>query len=69
MVDGFSYATRKPIFVSLHTSAGTGNGIGNIITAFLNKKLSTLVSGQQKRQMLVGDPLLANRGPETIVQP
>jgi len=38
MADGYSQATRKPAVVSLHTSAGTGNGMGNIMTAFLNKR-------------------------------
>lgn len=69
MADGFSQATRKPVIVSLHTSAGTGNGMGNIMTAYLNKTPLILISGQQTREMLIGDPLLANRGPETMVQP
>ena len=69
MADGYSQATRKPVAVSLHTHAGTGNGMGNIMTSYLNKTPLILISGQQTREMLIGDPLLANRGPETMVQP
>src|ERR1700760_329530 len=47
MADGFSQATRKPVVVSLHTSAGTGNGMGNIMTAFLKKKPPILNTGAQ----------------------
>ena len=34
MADGFSQANKKPAFVNLHTSAGTGNAMCNIMTAF-----------------------------------
>jgi benzoylformate decarboxylase len=37
MADGFAQATGKPALLNLHTSAGTGHGMGNIMTAFLNK--------------------------------
>lgn len=36
MAGGFSEATRKPVVVSLHTSAGTGNAMVREITT--NKK-------------------------------
>ena len=69
MADGFSQATRKPVVVSLHTSAGTGNGMGNIMTAFLNKTPLILIAGQQTREMLIGEPMLANRDAETMPKP
>lgn len=69
MADGYSQATRKPVAVSLHTSAGTGNAMSSIATAFMNKTPLVLVAGQQTREMLIGDPLLGNRGPESMVQP
>src|SRR5580700_4030160 len=37
MADGFAQATGKPVLLNLHSSAGTGNGMGNIMTAFENK--------------------------------
>ena len=69
MADGYSQATRKPVVVSLHTSAGTGNGMGNIMTAFLNKTPLILIAGQQTREMLIGEPMLANRDADAIAKP
>ena len=69
MADGYSQATRKPVVVSLHTSAGTGNGMGNIMTAFLNKTPLIVIAGQQTREMLIGEPMLANREAETLPKP
>ena len=69
MADGFSQATRKPVVVSLHTSAGTGNGMGNIMTAFLNKTPLIIIAGQQTREMIIGEPLLTNREAETMPKP
>jgi len=53
MADGFAQATRRPALVNLHTSAGTGNGMGNIMTAFLNKTPLIITAGQQARNDLV----------------
>src|SRR6476660_4608085 len=36
MADGFSQATNKPVLVNLHSAAGTGNGMCNIMTAYKN---------------------------------
>jgi benzoylformate decarboxylase len=69
MADGYSQATRKPVLVSLHTSAGTGNGMGNIMTAAHNKTPLVIVAGQQTREMLIGEPMLANREPEMMPKP
>ena len=69
MADGYSQVTRKPVVVSLHTSAGTGNGMGNIMTAFLNKTPLVIIAGQQTREMLIGEPMLTNREPEMMPKP
>ena len=69
MADGFSQATRKPVVVSLHTSAGTGNGMGNIMSAFLNKTPLVIIAGQQTREMLIGEPMLTNRDAEMMPRP
>jgi benzoylformate decarboxylase len=58
MADGFAQATRHPALVNLHTSAGTGNGMGNIMTAFLNKTPLIITAGQQTREMILCDPML-----------
>lgn len=67
--DGYAQATRKPAVVSLHTAAGTGNGMGNIMTAFLNKTPLVIIAGQQTREMLIGDPFLTNRNSTIMPQP
>jgi benzoylformate decarboxylase len=69
MADGFAQATRNPAVCVLHTAAGTGNGMGNIISAFLNKTPLIIIAGQQTRQMLLGDPYLTNREATKLPEP
>lgn len=69
MADGFAQATGKPVLVNLHTSAGTGNGMGNIMTAFQNKTPLIITAGQQTREMIVCDPLLTNRDETMLPKP
>jgi benzoylformate decarboxylase len=69
MADGFSQSTNKPALVNLHTSAGTGNGMGNIMTAFQNKTPLIITAGQQTREMLLCEPLLTNRDETTLPRP
>src|SRR6202048_5312969 len=45
MADGFAQATGKPTLLNLHTSAGTGHGMGNIMTAFQKKKPLIITAG------------------------
>ena len=49
MADGFAQATGKPALLNLHTSAGTGNGMGNIIGAFQNKTPTSTVHLRHSR--------------------
>src|ERR1700760_673009 len=46
MADGFAQATGKPALLNLHTSAGTGNGMGNIMGAFQNKTPLIITAGE-----------------------
>jgi benzoylformate decarboxylase len=69
MADGFAQATRRPTLLNLHTSAGTGNGMGNIMTAYLNKTPLIITAGQQTREMLLCEPLLANRDETMLPRP
>jgi benzoylformate decarboxylase len=69
MADGYAQATGKPVLVNLHTSAGTGNGMGNIMTAFQNKTPLIITAGQQTREMIVCDPLLTNRDETMLPRP
>jgi benzoylformate decarboxylase len=69
MADGFAQATRKPALLNLHTSAGTGNGMGNIMTAYQNKTPLIITAGQQTREMILCDPLLTNRDETMLPRP
>jgi benzoylformate decarboxylase len=69
MADSFAQATGKPALVSLHTAAGTGNGMGSIMTAFQNKTPLIIIAGQQTREMLLLEPLLTNREETTLPKP
>lgn len=69
MADGFAQAIRKPVLVNLHTSAGTGNGMGNIMTAYQNKTPLIITAGQQTREMVLCEPLLTNRDETMMPRP
>jgi hypothetical protein len=69
MADGFAQATGRPVLVNLHTSAGTGNGMGNIMTAFQNKTPLIITAGQQTTEMIICDPLLTNRDETMLPRP
>jgi benzoylformate decarboxylase len=59
MADGYAQVTGRPAFVNLHTSAGLGNGIGNMTNAQANGTPLVVTAGQQDRRHLHHDPLLA----------
>src|SRR6202142_1997705 len=69
MADGFAQATKKPVLLNLHSCAGTGNGMCNIMTAYQNKTPLIITAGQQTREMLLGDPYLTNRDETTLPRP
>lgn len=69
MADGFAQATMQPTLAVLHTVAGTGNAMGNIMTAFLNKSPLVIIAGNQARPYLVADPYLTDRQPELLPLP
>jgi benzoylformate decarboxylase len=60
MADGFAQATNKPVFVNLHSCAGPGNGMGNILGAFQNKTPLIITAGDQTREMALSEPYLTN---------
>ena len=60
MADGYAQATRRPALVNLHTVAGVGHAMGNLICAFYNKTPLIVTAGQQTREMLLLEPYLAN---------
>ena len=69
MADGFAQATKKPVLVNLHTAAGTGNGMGNIMAAFQNKTPLIITAGQQTREMALSEPFLTNIDETVLPRP
>jgi benzoylformate decarboxylase len=60
MADGFAQATGRAALVNVHTGAGLGNTLGNLMTASLNKTPLIVTAGQQTREMLLMEPWLTN---------
>ncbi|MFE9203843.1 benzoylformate decarboxylase [Micromonospora sp. NPDC007230] len=69
MADGYAQATGRPAHVNLHTAPGTGNGMGNLVTAWHNKTPLIVSAGQQTREMLLLEPRLASRRAAELTQP
>src|SRR4051794_15645860 len=59
MADGYAQATGRPAFLNLHTSAGLGNGIGNLTNAKANGTPLVVTAGNADRRHLIADPLLS----------
>ena len=69
IADGYAQATRKPALVNVHTAAGLGNAMGNLLTAFQNRTPLIVTAGNQTREMLLMEPWLTNVQPELLPQP
>ncbi|MFI6161517.1 benzoylformate decarboxylase [Micromonospora sp. PTRAS2] len=69
MADGYAQATGRPAHVNLHTAPGTGNGMGNLVTAWHNKTPLIVSAGQQSREMLLLEPRLASPRAAELTQP
>jgi benzoylformate decarboxylase len=63
MADGYAQATGRPAFLSLHTSAGLGNALGNLTNAVAMGSPLVVTAGQQDLRHLATEPLLS--GPLT----
>src|ERR1700761_4270069 len=60
MADGYAIGMQRPVLVNIHTSAGTGNAMGSIIGATLNKTPLIITAGQQSRKMMLMEAFLTN---------
>ncbi|QLA14067.1 benzoylformate decarboxylase [Desulfolutivibrio sulfodismutans] len=69
VAEGLSQGLRAPVVVNVHTNAGLGNAMGNLITAALGKTPLIVTAGQQTRAMLLGEPFLANTDAEALPKP
>ncbi|MFD5566149.1 benzoylformate decarboxylase [Kitasatospora griseola] len=69
MADAFAQVTGRPALVNLHSSAGTGNAIGNLVAAYHAHTPLIVTAGQQHRELLIGEPYLANREATVLPRP
>ncbi len=69
MADGYAQATGRPALVNLHTFAGVGHAVGNLICAYYNKTPLIVTAGQQTREMLLIEPYLTNVQPTETPKP
>lgn len=69
IADGISQSIRKPVLVNVHTSVGTANSMGSILTAYQNKTPLIITAGNQTREMLIIEPLLTNIQPTLLPMP
>jgi benzoylformate decarboxylase len=69
MADAFAQVTQRPALVNLHSSAGLGNALGNLVTAYHGNTPLIVTSGQQHRELVIGDPYLGNREAVTMPKP
>ena len=69
MADTFAQVTRRPALVNLHSSAGLGNALGNLVASFHANTPLIVTSGQQHRELVIGEPYLGNREATTMPKP
>jgi thiamine pyrophosphate-dependent acetolactate synthase large subunit-like protein len=69
MADAFAQVTRRPALVNLHSSAGLGNALGNLVAAYHGSTPLIVTSGQQHRELVIGEPYLGNREAITMPKP
>ncbi|MGW1885927.1 thiamine pyrophosphate-binding protein [Streptomyces sp. NPDC001970] len=69
MADGFAQTTRRPALVNVHSSAGLGNSIGNLVAAHHGHTPLIVTAGRQHRELLIGEPYLGNRDATNMPRP
>ncbi|MET8331404.1 benzoylformate decarboxylase [Streptomyces sp. NPDC005181] len=69
MADAFAQVTRRPALVNLHSSAGLGNSLGNLVAAYHGHTPLIVTAGQQHRELMIGEPYLGNREATNMPKP
>ena len=69
IADGYSQATGRPVFVSLHAAAGLGMAMGSLVNAQVLGTPLVIMSGQQSRAMLTLEAQLTIRDAIVIPRP
>ncbi len=63
---GYSFMKNEAAVVNLHTTAGTGNAMGAIVTAWHAQAPLLITAGQQDRRQIRADPFLWGRQAEFV---
>src|SRR5262249_28586129 len=69
MADGYAQASGTAAVVNLHSAVGVGHGLGNLFTAYRNRRPLLVIAGQQARSMLTGEPFLFAEQPAEVPRP
>ncbi|MFF7749127.1 benzoylformate decarboxylase [Streptomyces sp. NPDC007971] len=69
MADAFAQVTGRPALVNVHSSAGMGNAVGNLVAAWHGNTPLIVTSGQQHRELVIGEPYLGNRDATMLPRP
>lgn len=69
MADGYAQVTDRPTLVNLHAASGTGNGLGALTNATISRSKLVLTAGQQVRDMVGPEVMLANVDATVLAKP
>ncbi|MFD5574817.1 benzoylformate decarboxylase [Streptomyces cadmiisoli] len=69
MADAYAQTIRGPALVNVHSSAGLGNSIGNLVASYHGHTPLIVTAGQQHRELVIGEPYLGNRDATTMPKP
>ncbi|MFI5783222.1 benzoylformate decarboxylase [Nocardia sp. NPDC051570] len=69
MADGYAQSTGRPVLVSLHSAAGVGQAMGNLVNSWQAGTPLVLMSGQQYRPLITLQGMLTNHDATTLPRP
>ncbi|UVI36888.1 benzoylformate decarboxylase [Brevibacterium spongiae] len=69
MADGYSMITNRPTLINLHAASGTGNGLGALTNSAISKSKLVITAGQQVRDMIGPEVMLANVQAAKLAEP
>lgn len=69
MADGYAQASGGPVLVSLHSAAGVGQAMGNLVNSYWAGTPLVIMSGQQHRNLITMQGMLTNIDATTLPRP
>jgi benzoylformate decarboxylase len=69
MADAYAQYSGNAALVNLHSIGGVGHAMGGLATAFRNHSPVVVLSGQQSRELLTGEPYLGSIEATNFVKP